>query len=80
LKPVKYFTSATFDNDGFSTILNNIGIKARPVADGVILDLLAFNAIKPAILPHWVFLNRDDINSPFHTRPASLEELTLERS
>jgi hypothetical protein len=56
-------------------MLNNIGVIARAVDDGIFIDILAFNAIRPGVLPHWAYINRQGINSPLRTRPATEEEL-----
>lgn len=72
---VKYFTQPPFDNKGFADTLNRIGVRAKAVDDGVILNRQALNTIKVGSLPIWVYLNKEDINSKVHIRPATAKEI-----
>lgn len=75
MKFVKYFVPATFDKEGFAKMLDEgMNVRNKIVDDGIILDVDAFNTISAASMPHWAWLNRQDINSPLHTRPAMPEE------
>lgn len=75
---IKYFTEDVFNARDFADMLaRECNIKAMPVSGGVILDRKAFNAIPAAHLPHWAFINRDYINNPWHTRPATPEEAAM---
>ena len=72
---IKYFTNPTFNKPEFVRLLRySMNVQAAVVDDGIILDLDAFNAVSKAAMPHWVFINEQDINSNLHTRPASLDE------
>ncbi len=71
---IKYFVNPTFKREEFTDLLNSRGVSAAAVADGVIMDLDAFNAINLAHMPAWMFVNRKHINSKYHTRPASMQE------
>lgn len=72
---IKYFVNPMFKKDEFVDLLNSRGVEAAAVDDGIILDHDAFNAIRVAHMPHWMYLNRQYINSKLHTRPASMKEL-----
>lgn len=75
---VKYFTSETFERHDFAAMLKEkMNVQAKAVDDGVILDKDAFNAVCPAHMTHWAFINRDDINSALHTRAATEREIFL---
>lgn len=72
---IKYFTNPTFDKEGFCDLLKyKCNVRCKPTEGGIILDLDAFKALRVAHMPHWVYLNRDYINSPLHTRPATASE------
>lgn len=75
---IKYFTSTTFDRNDFAAMLKEkMNVQARAVDDGVIIDRGAFNCIHPAHMPHWAFINREDINSALHTRAATEREIFM---
>lgn len=75
---IKYFTSGTFDRNDFAAMLRaKMNVEARAVNDGVILDKDAFNRVHPAYMPHWAFINREDINSALHTRAATEREIFM---
>lgn len=75
---VKLFTSTTFDRNDFAAMLRaKMNVEARAVEDGVILDKDAFNSVHPAHMPHWAFINREDINSALHTRAATEREIFM---
>lgn len=78
---IKFFTMPTFDNSGFCDVLKNkCNVKCCVADDGIILDLQAFSELRLCDMPHWVYINREDILSPLHTRPAFPEEYaSLER-
>lgn len=72
---VKYYTNPTFNREGFVEMLQlKMNVRAKTVEDGVILDRDAFNAISPAHMPHWAYINRSNINSRLHTRSAMPSE------
>jgi hypothetical protein len=71
---IKYFTSESFDKAGFVNLLRKMNVSAYVVDTGIILDRDEFNNIPLGELPIWAFENREDINSIFHTRPATDEE------
>lgn len=70
---IKLFTAFPFRNEEFALCLNHLDIKAKAVGDGVVLDRKAVNDCQN--LPMWVWMNQADINSPFHTRPATANEV-----
>lgn len=72
---VKYYTNPTFDREGFVEMLRlKMNVRAKAMEDGIILDREAFNAISPAHMPHWAYINKSNINSRLHTRPATPSE------
>lgn len=71
----KYYTNRLFDNSDFAACLNDAGIEAAPVHNGVILDYSAIGAMSWGKLPHWIWMNKKYIQNPDCTRPASLREL-----
>ena len=72
---VKYYTYGTFRKETFVCMLEKqLNVRAKVVEDGIILDRDAFNSWSAGELPVWAFVNRQDINSPLHTRPAKPEE------
>lgn len=75
---IKYFTSPTFNNRGFAEMLQlQANVMAVAVEDGVILDKSGFESVPAALMAHWAFINREDILSPLHTRPAEAWEIDL---
>lgn len=75
---IKYFTTPTFNREAFASLLRNtMSVPAVAVNDGILLDKDAFLNWEPARMPTWAFINRDDIRSPFHTRPATEAEVKL---
>lgn len=72
---IKLFTGPAFKREKFAAMLNGLGVTAKAVTDGVILNRNAVNAIPEKALPAWVKMNLDDINSIFHTRPATADEI-----
>ena len=74
---VKFFTTTPFRHQEFSNLLERCGIETAAVVDGVILDREAFNAIPASHLPVWAWVNKADINSALHTRPATFRELRV---
>lgn len=76
MKFVKFFTPCPgFDRGKFVSMLRlDMNIRAQAVEGGVVLDLDAFRSFPPYRMPHWAWLNRADILSPLHTRPASPDE------
>lgn len=75
---IKLFTSGTFDRNDFAAMLRaKMNVEARAMDDGVILDKDAFNCVHPAHMPHWAFINREDINSALHTRAATEREIFM---
>lgn len=78
MEGIKFFTEGVFKGREFADMLvNKCGIKAVPVDGGVILDREAFNAVPAGNLPHWAYINKQYINSPFHTRPATEVETAM---
>lgn len=73
----KYFTNSFFDRFNFCLLLDRCGVKAAPVEDGIIFDSRAFKRLHCAEMPHWVYLNRADMLSVLHTRPATKREINL---
>lgn len=71
---VKFFVGKEFAREKFADLLNEIGVPARVVADGIILNRGFLKEIPRYKLPVWVILNMEDINSVFHTRPSSIQE------
>lgn len=73
---IKYFTSNTFNRTDFVNMLRHkMGVNACLGRDGIFLDRDKFNECRAAEMPHWAFLNREDINSVLHTRPINPEEV-----
>lgn len=73
---VKYFTNPTFKRTEFVDVLMyQLNVTAGAVDDGIVLDRDAFNAVPDAILPKWAKINKEDINSGLHTRPATEREI-----
>lgn len=64
---IKYNTNSLFNNEEFAEVLNSLGVEAKAVNQGVILDREAFNQLKVSKMPHWVYMNRKFINSEYHT-------------
>ncbi len=71
---IKLFTTTPFHNADFAELLCEVNVEAAPVTDGIILNHTQFTDVEAARMPVWVYLNRDDINSKLHTRPASMRE------
>lgn len=73
---VKYFVGPSFNKEKFVDVLKyQLNVPSWYVLDGIILDRDAL-AIAPAVST-WVEMNREDIMSNLHTRPASEEEIFL---
>ena len=73
---IKYFTPNTFRKQDFVQILKTqCNVNAIAVDDGIIFDYEALISIPCKLLPHWVWLNREDMCSKWHTRPATQEEV-----
>lgn len=53
-----YETNPMFDNVKFAEMLNNNGVKAEAVENGVLFDGNDFQAVKWANAPHWMYMNR----------------------
>ena len=71
---VKYFTPVTFKKEAFVDILRyRMNVMAGVADDGIYLDREAFAGTSDG--PKWVELNREDIMSAFHTRPATANEV-----
>ena len=68
MKKVLYLTNGVFNTEEFAKLLNKIGVYAEVTKDGVILDKEGLNAIPVYNLPHWVYMNKKYINSPYHTK------------
>lgn len=72
---IKLFTNPTFDREGFANMLiNTMKVPAVAVSDGIILEKEKFNAYPLKLMPQWAWLNREDINSKYHTRLSSTTE------
>lgn len=67
MKKVLYLTNNSFDKAEFAKLLNKIGVSAEMTEKGVVLDKEALNAIPNYKLPHWVYMNKAHINSPYCT-------------
>lgn len=75
MKFIKYYTPCNFQNEEFCALLwEKMNVRCKPVDDGVILDLDAFNMVPAGYMPTWAWMNRDDINSKLHTRLATEDE------
>lgn len=73
---IKYFTNPMFEREDFAAVLREkMNVRAKAVEGGVILDHEAFKAVRASHMPHWVFINRQYINDPLHTRPATPAEV-----
>lgn len=74
-KYIKWFVGPRFNKRDFIKLLRyRMNVPAAEVEDGIILDRDVFNLIPSALMPHWAFINREDINSPLHTRAADFNE------
>ena len=72
---IKLFTSPSFDRSDFCDVLRNkCNVRCCTTEGGIILDLQAFKELRLCDMPYWVYINRKDILSPLHTRPAFPEE------
>lgn len=72
---IKWFVGPQFNKRNFIKLLRyRMNVPAAEVEDGIILDKDAFNLMPSAIMPHWAFINKEDINSPLHTRMANFNE------
>lgn len=76
MKAIKYFTNPLFNATLFVQLCHLNGVKAYACADksGVILDREQFSSIRLAELPHFLYLNKEYVESEFHTRPAYADE------
>lgn len=77
---VKWFISEQFRAQEFVNLLKSIDVQAAVATSGepgLIINRTQLNAIPAGQLPHWVFINRESINSELHTREASYEERYL---
>lgn len=72
---VKYFTRPPFDKEGFANMLKTMHVKAKAVADGVVFDKDAFDAVKAGHMAKWADVNKKDMRSKLHTREASPAEV-----
>lgn len=74
-KYVKWFVGPQFNKRDFIKLLRyRMNVQAAEVEDGIILDKEAFNLMPSALMPHWAFINKEDINSNLHTRAADFSE------
>lgn len=72
---IKYYVNPTFKKESFVEMLRlKMNVRAKAVEDGIIMDREAFNAVSPAHMPHWAYINREHINNKFRTRPAAPSE------
>lgn len=78
MEVIKLFTNPMFRKEEFAEMLRDtMNVATAVVDDGIILDREAFNATPLYMMPHWAFMNRDDIRSKYHTRPATAEEVAM---
>lgn len=78
MEVIKLFTNPMFRKEEFAEMLRDtMNVAAAVVDDGIILDREKFNATPLYMMPHWAFMNRDDIRSKYHTRPATPEEVAM---
>lgn len=72
---IKYFTNDTFNKTDFCALCQEYGIFAIPCEGGIFLDRTQFNSLPGGKMPHWLWMNREYINSEYHTRKATAEEI-----
>lgn len=78
MEAIKLFTNPMFNKEEFAEMLRGaMSVPTAVVDDGIILDREAFNATPSYMMPHWAFMNKDDIRSELHTRPATPDEATM---
>lgn len=78
MEAIKLFTNPMFKKEEFAAMLRNtMNVPTAVVDGGIILDREAFNATPSYMMPHWAFMNKDDIRSEWHTRSATPEEAAL---
>lgn len=72
---IKYFTNDTFNKADFCDLCRREGVFAIPCDGGIYIDRTQFNSLSGATMPHWLWLNKQYINSEYHTRKATAEEI-----
>lgn len=78
MEAIKLFTNPMFKKEEFAEMLRDtMNVPTAVVDGGIILDREAFNAVPRYKMPHWAFMNRDDVNSKLHTRPATPVEAAM---
>lgn len=78
MEVIKLFTNPMFEKEKFAAMLRDtMNVATAVVDDGIVLDREKFNATPLYMMPHWAFMNKDDIRSELHTRPATPEEVAL---
>lgn len=78
MEAIKLFTNSMFKKEEFAAMLRDaMNVPTAIVDDGIILDREVFNATPSYLMPHWAFMNKDDIRSALHTRPATPDEVAM---
>lgn len=67
---MKWNTNPMFRTAEFVEVLNNAGIRAYADGYDVVFDADALKSKGGATLPHWIYMNKKRMLSPYHSEPV----------